>query len=96
MGTIMLVLVALLAAVIALALGLTLKGLLHWTGELLLLVGIVLAAVDISDVRSEWTRLPDIWGRVQQAAQTIHAHAGSFMWARWNGSCKPFPRLEGS
>lgn len=58
MGTIVLVLVALLTAVIALALGLTWKGLLHWTGEVLLIMGIALAAVGISDVRREWTRLP--------------------------------------
>lgn len=92
-GTIVLVLVALLAAVIALALGLTWKGLLHWTGELLLVIGIALAAVGISDVRSEWTRLPGIRGRVQQAAQTIQARAISFMWARWNRAVGKWPRL---
>jgi hypothetical protein len=93
MGTIVLVLVVLLAAVIALALGLTWKDLLHWTGELLLIIGIVLAAIGISDVRSEWTRLPGIRGRVQQAAQTIQARAASFMWARWNRVVGKWPRL---
>jgi hypothetical protein len=93
MGTIVLVLVALLAAVIALALGLTWKDLLHWTGELLLIIGIALAAVGISDVRSEWTRLPGIGGRVQQAAQTIQARAASFMWAHWNRVVERWPRL---
>jgi hypothetical protein len=46
------------AAVIALVLGLGWKGLLHWTGELLLLGGISLAAKGISDVRREWTGAP--------------------------------------
>lgn len=93
MGTIVLALVALLATLIALALGLTWKGLLHWTGELLLIIGIALAAVGISDVRSEWTRLPGIRGRVQQAAQTIQARTASSVWSLWNRAVGKWPRL---
>jgi hypothetical protein len=80
MGTIVLVLVALLAAVIALALGLTWKGLLHWTGELLLIIGIALAAVGISDVRREWTQLPGIRGRVKE----YRYRTVTGFWAVWN------------
>jgi len=93
MGAIVLVLGAFLTAVTALALGLTWKGLLHWTGELLLIIGIALAAVGISDVRREWTRLPGIRGHVRQATQTIQARAASFMWAGWNRVVEKWPRL---
>lgn len=80
MGTIVLALVALLAAVIALALGLTWKGLLHWTGELLLIIGIALAAVGISDVRREWTSRPGIRG----TAEKIRDRVATFLWVHWN------------
>ena len=93
MGTIMLVLVVLLAAVIALALGLTWKGLLHWTGELLLIVGIALAAVGISDVRREWTRRPGFWGTTKQNFQAIRTQAGGFLWLHWNRAMERWPRL---
>ena len=83
-GTVVLVLVVLLAAVIAFALGLTWKGLLHWAGELLLIIGILLAAKGISDVRREWTRRPGFWGTVKQKAQPFRIRAASFMWAYWN------------
>ena len=84
MTPIVLALIALVAAVLALAAGLTWKGLLHWAGELLLIIGIALAATGISDVRREWTQLPGIRGRLRQAARTVKAHAASFMWAGWN------------
>ena len=58
MGTIVLALVVLLAALIAFALGLTWKGLLHWAGELLLIIGIALAAVGISDVKASGPGVP--------------------------------------
>jgi hypothetical protein len=73
--------------------GMTWKDLLHWTGELLLIIGIALAAVGISDVRREWTRLPGIRGRVQQAAQTIQARTASSMWSLWNRAVGKWPRL---
>jgi hypothetical protein len=84
MGPIVLILVVLFTAVIALALGLTWKGLLHWTGELLLIIGILLAAIGISDVRREWTRLPGIRGRAAQGMRTIQALVVSWAWEQWN------------
>jgi hypothetical protein len=93
MGTIVLALVTLLAAVIALALGLNWEHLLHWTGELLLIIGIVLAAKGISDVRREWTQLPGAWGSVRQEALRIGARAASFIWLRWNRALERWPVL---
>jgi hypothetical protein len=84
MGTVVLALAALLYVVVARASGLDWKGVLHWAGEVLLVVGILLAAVGISDVRSEWTELPGIRGRAVQAARAVQARAASFVWARWN------------
>lgn len=81
---IVLVLIALLAVPLALAGGLSWRGLLRWTGELLLIIGIALAAKGISDVRREWTGLPGIWGRIKQIAQAIRVRAASVLWARWN------------
>ncbi len=72
------------AVVIALVLGLGWKGLLHWTGELLLIIGISLAAKGISDVRREWTGRPDVWRRTQQIIQFARVGAAYFLWLRWN------------
>ncbi len=80
-------------AVIALVLGLGWKGLLHWTGELLLIIGISLAAKGISDVRREWTGRPGIWTRAQQITQLARARAASFLWLRWNRAVEKSPRL---
>jgi hypothetical protein len=82
--TIMLVLIVLSWVVIARASGLTWKGLLHWTGELLLLIGIGLAAMGISDVRREWTRRPGIRGSVKQKSQAIRVRAAARLWVAWN------------
>jgi len=83
-GPVVLVLAALLYIVLARASGLTWKGVLHWAGEVLLLVGITLAAVGISDVRHEWTRLPGIRGRTAQAMREIRTRVASWTWDRWN------------
>lgn len=72
------------AAVVARSAGLSWKGLGHWTGELLLIIGIALAAQGISDVRREWTSRPGIIGHGKQIAQAWRAHVASFLWARWN------------
>jgi hypothetical protein len=82
--TVVLVLAVFLAAVTALAYGLTWKGLLHWTGELLLITGILLAAIGISDVRREWTGLPGIRGRAAQRMRAIQALFVSWAWEQWN------------
>jgi len=93
MGTIGLALVMLPAAVIAVDLGLTWEGLLHWTGELLLIIGIALAAKGISDVRREWTQLPGAWGSARQEALRIRGRAASFLWLRWNRALERWPVL---
>ena len=67
MGTVVLSLLAVLALVLARAAELPWRGVLHWTGEVLLVVGILLAAKGISDVRREWTGLPGMRGRAAQA-----------------------------
>lgn len=60
-----LVLGASLAAIAALAYGVTWKTVLHWSGESLLVIGILFAAKGIMDVRREWTALPGISGRMR-------------------------------
>lgn len=84
MRTFVVFLVFFAVVLVLLALGLTWKGLLHWTGELLLLIGILLAAKGISDVRREWTGRPGIWRSIKQKAQSIRVRAAAFLWARWN------------
>jgi hypothetical protein len=79
-GAAMVYLFVLAAAVLSLAAGITWRGLLHWTGELLLILGILLAAKGISDVRREWTMRPGIWGYVEN----VRGRAASMLWARWN------------
>jgi hypothetical protein len=76
-----------------LALGLTWKGLLHWTGELLLIIGILLAAKGISDVRREWTGRPGIWRSIKHQAQSIRVRATAFLWVRWNRLVEKRPGL---
>jgi hypothetical protein len=60
-----LVLGAFLAVAAARAYGVAWGPVLHWGGELLLVVGILLAAKGISDVRREWTSLPGITGKLR-------------------------------
>ncbi len=60
-----LVLGAFLAFAAARAYGVTWKGVLHWSGETLLVIGISLAAKGIADVRRGWTGLPGIAGRMR-------------------------------
>jgi hypothetical protein len=84
MGIVLGAVVTLGMAVVARSAGLSWKGLGHWTGELLLIIGIALAAQGISDVRREWTSRPGIMGRAKQIAQAWRARTASFLWARWN------------
>jgi hypothetical protein len=84
MGPLVLALMVLAYVVVGRAAGLAWKTLLHWAGESLLIVGILLAAKGISDVRREWTGLPGIWGTAKQKAHLVRARATSLMWAGWN------------
>jgi len=84
MRTFVVFLVFFAVVLVLLALGLTWKGLLHWTGELLLLLGILLAVKGISDVRREWTGRPGIWRSVKHKVQSIRVRAAAFLWVRWN------------
>lgn len=84
MGTVVLSLLAVLALVLARAAELPWRGVLHWTGEVLLVVGILLAAKGISDVRREWTGLPGMRGRAAQAMRAIRLSLASWAWERWN------------
>ena len=77
-------LVAVLAVVLAYALaaayGAATGSILRWTGEVLLLAGIGMAAKGIHDVRREWTGRPGIWAGAQRAGRRI---SGPF-WKWWN------------
>jgi hypothetical protein len=90
--TTVVVLALFLTAVTALALGMTWKALLHWTGVVLLLTGIGLAARGIIDVRHQWTQRPGSWGTVKQRTQPARTRAASFLWARWNRAVGKWPR----
>lgn len=93
MAAIMSLLITLLWVVLARAAGLGWKGVLHWTGELLLIIGILLAAMGISDVRREWTGRPGFWGSINQKAHAFGVRAASFLWVRWNRAVEKWPRL---
>jgi len=93
MAVVMLYLMTLLAAVIALSLRPGWKGLLHWAGEMLLIIGIGLAARGISDVRREWTRRPGAWGTITQQVHLIRGHSASFLWLMWNRAVEKLPRI---
>jgi hypothetical protein len=84
MAIIVSVLITLLWVVLARAAGLNWKDVLHWPGEALLLIGILLAAKGISDVRREWTRRLGFWGSTKQKARTISRRASARLWAAWN------------
>jgi hypothetical protein len=84
MATIVSLLMALLWVVLARAAGLGWKGVLHWTGEALLIIGILLAAQGISDVRREWTRRPGFWGSIEQKGRTIRVRVSVRLWAARN------------
>lgn len=60
-----LVLGAFLALAVARACGRTWDSVLHWSGEALLVIGVLLAAKGIADVRREWTALPGIAGKMR-------------------------------
>jgi hypothetical protein len=81
--------VASVALAVAFAAGLPFRGFLHWTGELLLIIGISLAAWGISDVRREWTQRPGVWRSIQTKAQPI----ASVLWVRWNRALERWPVL---
>jgi len=93
MGPVVLALMVLLYIVAGRAAGLTWKTLLHWAGEALLLVGILLAALGISEVRREWTLLPGFWGTMKQKVQVTQTRVASFLWLRWNLAVERWPGL---
>jgi hypothetical protein len=68
------------AVVVPLAAGVAWARVLHWAGVTLLIIGILLAAKGISDVRREWTRRPGIWGYVQQLAQGAGTRTAALIW----------------
>ena len=93
MGTIVLCLGALAGAVISLAAGMTWQRLLHRTGELLLTIGVLLAAKGISDVRREWTRLPGLTKSAMLLARSARDSVVSFLWLCWNRRLEEWPWL---
>jgi hypothetical protein len=93
MGTVVLCLGALASAVISLAAGMTWQRLLHWIGELLLILGVLLAAKGISDVRREWTRLPGLTKSAMLLARSARDSVVSFLWLCWNRRLEEWPWL---
>jgi hypothetical protein len=93
MGTIVLCLFALAFAVTGLAAGMTWERLLHWTGELLLISGVLLAAKGISDVRREWTRLPGFEKSAMLLFRSVLDPVVSFLWLCWNRRLEKWPWL---
>jgi len=93
MATVMLGLVVLAGIVLSLAAGMAWQRLLHWAGELLLVVGVLLAAKGISDVRREWTSLPGIRKSAMLKARAVRNRVVSFLWLCWNRSVESWPRL---
>jgi hypothetical protein len=79
MGTIVVRLCVLAGAMLRLAAGMTSQKLLHWTGELLLILGVLLAAKGISDVRREWTRLPGLTKSAMLLARSARDSVVSFL-----------------
>ena len=67
--------------------------LLHWAGELLLVIGVLLAARGISDVRREWTPLPGIKKSTMLMISTGRKNAVSLLWLCWNRNLERLPRL---
>ncbi len=93
MGTIVLCLFALAFAVTGLAAGMTWERLVHWTGGLLLISGVLLAAKGISDVRREWTGLPGITKSVMLRYRSVSGPVVSFLWLCWNRRLEGWPWL---
>jgi hypothetical protein len=79
--------------VVALGLGMKWERLLHWSGEALLVVGVLLAAKGISDVRREWTRRPGIQSSVAQAAKSVRDRAVAAGRDRWHRFVDGWPRV---
>jgi hypothetical protein len=73
--------------------GVTGPGILHWAGELLLVLGVILAAKGISDVRREWTSRPGIWGRTREVARPRIGLARA-RWYRFVGRSRLAQRLH--
>jgi hypothetical protein len=73
-----------LAIVIALGSGLSLHGLLHWSGEALLVTGILMAAKGISDVRSAWTEIPGWYGVTASRLRKTRDVGARAFWSSWN------------
>lgn len=67
--------------------------LLHWTGELLLISGVLPAAKGISDVRREWTRLPVFEKSVILRGRSARDSVVSFLWLCWNRRLEAWPWL---
>jgi hypothetical protein len=92
-GAIVLSLCVVASAVLSLAAGMTWQRLLHWAGELLLVLGVLLAAKGIRDVRREWTRLPGITKSADLKLEIVSDRAVSFLWLSWNRRVQKWPRL---
>ncbi len=57
---------------------------LGWMGGAFQLLGVLLAAKGISDVRQQWTDLPGIWTRVNQVFLRFSNNITGLFWKAWN------------
>jgi len=72
------------AIVVPLAAGVAWTRVLHWIGVALLIIGILLAAKGISDVRREWTQLPGIGGQIRQRTEGTRVRTAALVRKSWN------------
>jgi len=72
------------AIVIFLGSGRGVDRLLHWSGETLLVTGILMAAKGISDVRRAWTKLPGWSGILAAQAKGKRDQGARSLWSAWN------------
>ncbi len=93
MATVILGLVVLASTVLSLAAGMAWRRLFHWAGELLLVIGVLLAAKGISDVRREWTSLPGVRKSAMLKVRVARNRVVSYLWLCWNRSVGRWPWL---
>lgn len=82
--------------VLSVALGMKWDRLLHWSGVGLLIVGVLLAAKGISDVRRQWTQQPGIWKSAVVRAERAGSKCAELFWLGWNRLVEKLPAVARS
>jgi hypothetical protein len=63
----------------------------HWTGEGLLVLGVLLAAQGISDVRRQWTQQLGIWGSAKKRTRRVVEKGAELFWLYKNRFIEKLP-----